>query len=1045
MRIHLLGPVGGVTAAGTFDAGPPRQQAVLAMLAMSAPHVVTMTALVDGLWGDGAPRSAGQSIYTYVAGLRRVLEPVSVPRRQPTVLVGGAGGYRLEVEPAQVDVYAFALHAERARSLRERGDHAAALTPLDQALELVRATPLSGVPGPFAEAERGRLREMWLDIREHRADVLVRLGRVEEATAALRRLLAHHRLRERARELLMLALHRAGRQAEALEVFAEGRRVLAEELGVDPGPGLRRAHALILRADAAESPARAPAEPTAWTSAEAPARTPAEPPSRSPVEPPARSPVESPARSPAEPPAGTAAEPPARTPAEPPAGARTRTAAEVSAEVPARTAAGTPAAALTRTAAEALARTPADVPARTPAEVPRQLPRALLGFVGRVEEQARLTALLAGPAHPMVAISGPPGVGKSALALRVAHAVEEHYPDGQLFVRLHGRTPGVTPLTPLEILGRFLRALGVPGNAVPLDVDEAAATWRSKAAGRRLLVLLDDAAGLEHVRPLLTGPLGVAVIVTSRESLAAGDDCVQIRLGALPAADALSMLSALAGDSRVRADREAAERLSALCDGLPLALRIVGARLADHPDWTLAGLAGRLGDEQRLHELQIGDLAVRAVLASSWTALRDSPNARDRTAARLLALLGALHVPEVTVQLAAVLLGEDVAESEAAAALARLADANLVEDGYVGRYQVHDLIRLYAAELRPEGACAAVVRALEFSVATTRLASTLMDPHRVLAAAPPLTAVPAALETRDQAVAWFLAEEANLVSAAKEAMSRPEEEIARLGVAITFSLLWFHFAHFRPIAMLECNELALAVARRLDDPAMEFHACIHLSGAAQSTNMMAQAISHMEKALELARQLGDGFGEQRALGNLANLHVISERYEIALSYADAQLMVARDLGADVGVRYALLIRGHALTETGRPEEARQSLTEVLAASRKVGDAYYTANAQMFLAEVHLAGLQAARAVARFRRAVALFAVTGYPTGEVRCQVGLSRAFRALGRFDEAAEHSRQALALAAQLDNSRWTSRAHAERDALARDRADAQGARSAR
>ncbi|WP_157244328.1 AfsR/SARP family transcriptional regulator [Nonomuraea typhae] len=936
MRIHLLGPVGGVTASGPFDAGPPRQQAVLAMLAMSAPHVVTMAALVDGLWGDGAPRSAEQGIYTYVAGLRRVLEPVSAPRRQPTVLLGGAGGYRLQVEPAQVDVYAFALHAARARSLRERGDHAAALTPLDQALELVRATPLSGVPGPFAEAERGRLREMWLDVREYRADVLVRLGRVEEAVAALRRLLAHHRVRERARELLMLALHRSGRQAEAMEVFAEGRRVLAEELGVDPGPGLRRAHALILGGDSATAPAQ------------------------------------------------------------------------------------------------------------PPDEVPRQLPRALLGFVGRAEEQARLTALLAGPAHPMVAISGPPGVGKSALALRVAHAVKEHYPDGQLFVRLHGRTPGVTPLTPLEILGRFLRALGVPGNAVPLDVDEAAATWRSKAAGKRLLVLLDDAAGLEHVRPLLTGPLGVAVIVTSRESLAAGDDCVQTRLGALPAADALSMLSALAGPGRVRADRQAAERLARLCDGLPLALRIVGARLADHPDWTLAGLAGRLGHEQRLHELQFGDLAVRSVLASSWTALRDSADARDRTAARLLALLGALHVPEVTVQLAAVLLGEDVDEGEAAAALTRLADANLVEDGRIGRYQVHDLVRLYAAELRPEGARAAVVRALDCAAGTTRLASTLMDPHRVLAGVTPLTAAPFALETRDEAVAWFLTEETNLVSAAMAAMSQPDEEIARLGVAIIFSLHWFHSAYHRSIVMLEGNECALAVARRLDDPAMELDAHNHLAAAMLMSDRLVPAVRHMETSLELARRLGDGFGEQRALGNLANLHAISERFETALPYADAQLALAREMGVDVGVRYALLMRGQALLELGRLTEARQSVTEMLAAGRRAGDTRTVGSGHMFLAEVHLAASQIPRAVARFRRALAMFAVVRYLIGEVRCHVGLSRAFRALGRFDEAAEHSAHAVSLAAELGNPRWEPRARAELDAVARDRA-AQGARSAR
>ncbi|MEV4894921.1 ATP-binding protein [Nonomuraea sp. NPDC055795] len=419
--------------------------------------------------------------------------------------------------------------------------------------------------------------------------------------------------------------------------------------------------------------------------------------------------------------------------------------------------------------------------------VPRQLPRALAGFVGRAGELARLTALVTEDGHPLVAISGPPGIGKSALALKLAHTVKDRFPDGQLFVNLHGRTPGVPPLRPLEVLGRFLRALGVPGSAVPVDQDEAAAEWRSRMVGRRVLVVLDDAAGLDHVRPLLSPPLGATLIVTSRETLAAGDDCAQVRLAGMLPAEATAMLATLAGAERVAAGPAQAERLARLCDGLPLALRICGARLADHPGWSVADLVTRLADERRrLHELQIGDLAVRSALTPSWRALHDSPHPRDRAAARLLSLLGEFRFPEITVEFSAALLGSGTAE--AAAALCRLADAHLVERGRAGRYHLRDLVRLFAAELRPDGARAAVVRAMAFYGASARHAGVLADPHRVQPVLSPVKAEAAALDTPRQGQAW----PAGLVSAVKRAVPGQDEEIAGPGVARAFSLMWFH-------------------------------------------------------------------------------------------------------------------------------------------------------------------------------------------------------------------------------------------------------------
>ncbi|MFE0147624.1 BTAD domain-containing putative transcriptional regulator [Nonomuraea sp. NPDC059007] len=970
MRILLLGPVGVRTTAGAFVAGPPRRQAVLAMLAAHAPHPVTMTALIEGLWGARAPRSAGQSVYTYVAGLRAVMEPVRGRREPPSVLVGGAGGYQLRLDPRLVDAREFTALVEEARRFGRHDEHPAALSALDRALGLVRGDPLcGGVPGPFAGAERHRLQELGLSAAELRAGVLLKTGRADAAVDSLDGLLAHHPLRERLRELLMLALYHCGRSAEALEVFADGCRVLADELGVDPGKGLRHCHELILRGD-----------PVPGIAGENP---PGEPPDRS----------------------GLVKAPDTEEPVSVRGSGERVTAPDAEERVPARG------------SGEIVPGSAEPRAGRDP--VPRQLPRALIGFVGRAGELARLTTLLAEQGHPLVAISGPPGIGKSALALKLAHAVKDRFPDGQLFVNLHGRTPGVPPLTPLEVLGRFLRALGVPGSAVPVDQDEAAAEWRSRMGGRRVLVVLDDAAGLGHVRPLLSAPLGAALIVTSRETLAAGDDCAQVRLEGLLPAEATAMLATLAGADRVAADPAQAERLARLCDGLPLALRISGARLADHPGWSVADLVTRLGDERRrLHELQIGDFAVRSALTSSWRALHDSPHPRDRAAARLLSLLGELHFPEITVAFSAALLGSGTAE--AAAALCRLADAHLVERGRADRFHLHDLVRLFAAELRPEGAQAAVARALAFCVASARHASVLVDPHRLQPVIPPVAAEPAALDTPRQGQDWLTAESANLVSAAKQAMSGQDEEIARLGVALTFSFMWFQSMAYHTIDMLECNELALAVTRRLDEPALAQQAHAHVAEALWMADRLGESAGHHEAALELARRLGDRFGELRALGNLANLNLISERHGQTLAFARAQLVIARDLGIRVGIRYAQLMIGSALLGLGRPEEAAEPLAEVMAGAVSDGDALQEGLAHLIMGETCLALGRPERSLSRFDRAAALIGSVSNRIGELRHMVGRTRALRELGRLEEAEELAERAAALAAVLKNPRW-------------------------
>ncbi|WP_425568212.1 NB-ARC domain-containing protein [Nonomuraea rubra] len=281
----------------------------------------------------------------------------------------------------------------------------------------------------------------------------------------------------------------------------------------------------------------------------------------------------------------------------------------------------------------------------------------------------------------IVAIGGPGGIGKSALAVHLAHAVADRYADGVLYIDLHGATDGLRPLSPLEALGRLLRSLGLDGSAVPTTVDEAAARYRSLTSARHVLLILDNALDTRQLRPLIPAGPGCAVVITSRQVLTAVDGASQLNLPELDPSESTALLARIAGPGRVHAEPEAAGRIVRLCGGLPLALRIAAARLAARPDWTLSYLADRLADAtRRLDTLQHADLAVRASIAVSLQHLQEEPAGQD--AVHLFALLGLLdtptHTPAATTALA------DRPERTVADALDRLLDARLLESAGAG-------------------------------------------------------------------------------------------------------------------------------------------------------------------------------------------------------------------------------------------------------------------------------------------------------------------------------------------------------------------------
>ncbi|MER6001521.1 BTAD domain-containing putative transcriptional regulator [Nonomuraea angiospora] len=925
LTIRVLGSVVAESDGEEIDLGPARQQATMVMLAAQAGHVVTMSQLIDGLWGDTPPASARQSVYTYILGLRRALEPDRGSRESPRVLVGATRGYRLHLDERQVDSLNFAEQLAAARQAEQDGDLDLTLRTIHEALTLWRGPALSGVPGPFAEAERARLEELRLTAAETRADALVRLGRSQEVLAELQDLARHHPIRERLSELLMLALLGCDRQAEALKVFEEARRFLVEEFGADPGDGLRRAHHLALHA---------------------------------------------------------------------------RDGREVQDPAP-----------------------------------PRQLPRDLMAFVGRASELIRLKSLL-DPRddehpHPVVAISGPPGVGKSALAVRIAHEVKDRFPNGQLYVNLRGATPNVARLSIHEIFSRLLRGIGTPDDAIPMEADEAAALWRSGLHGKRLLVLLDDAADLAQVRPFLSAPLGVAVLVTSRESLTVCDDCTQLRLCPLSESESTAMLAKLVDVGRLSTDLDQTARLIHLCDGLPLALRIAGARLADRPDWSVGTLTAKLGDERgRLHQLEVGELAVRSSLAASLGALKGSGRPVDSGAAYMLALLGLLHVPEITAEAAAQLL--DSAPMEAERALERLCDAHLLEHGEPGRYHLHDLVRLFAAELLPaDDRIAPLTRVLTYYAASARAAAQISDPRRVHSAYPEVPAAGRRFESPEEAYDWLRAEETTLLAAASQAVTDPDDEVARMGVTVGLALWWYQQKAFRVADMISLGARLVSAGERLGDERIEMEAHAHIAVGLHFKGDVAEALRHSERHLQLARQLRDPFNVQRSHGNLATAQWKLGEFHDALHNALAQRKIAREISSEVGERYALLTLGRVYNSLDRPHDALAALEEAAAMSERAGDGMHLAVSGTLRGEALLHLGETARARDLLVRTLEWSRASRLKTAEVTCLVRLAQAHRLLGRSSEARRYAADAVSLAQRMGSAEWLEHATEEQRAL--------------
>ncbi|MFF3911480.1 BTAD domain-containing putative transcriptional regulator [Streptomyces sp. NPDC001848] len=946
LRFGVLGPVRAWRGEELLATGSPQQRALLAALLMREGRTATASELIDALWGDDPPPRALAAVRTYASRLRKVLSP--------GVLLSESGGYAVRLgEPRSLDLAAAQELAAETEKAKNSGDLSHARRVLSEALALWDGEPLAGVPGPYAEAQRARLEEWRLQLLESRLDMDLEQGCHAEVVSELTALTAAHPLRERLRELLMLALYRSGRQAEALAVYADTRRLLADELGVDPGPDLKELQQRILQADP------------------------------------------------------TLAEPSA----------------------------------------------PAPEPSATPVR-PAQLPATVPDFTGRAAFVAELSEVLASAEGRVMAVSalaGIGGVGKTTLAVHVAHQARTAFPDGQLYVDLQGAGPRAAE--PETVLGAFLRALGTADSAIPDSLEERSALYRSVLDGRRVLVLLDNARDAAQVRPLLPGTEGCAALVTSRVRMVDLAGAHLVDLDVMSPDEALSLFTKIVGEERVASEREAALDVVAACGFLPLAIRIAASRLAARRTWTVSVLAAKLADERRrLDELQAGDLAVKATFELGYGQLEPAQ-------ARAFRLLGLADGPDISLAAAAAVLDLPLEETEDL--LESLVDTSLLESAAPGRYRYHDLVRLYARacaerdEHPPSERDAAMSRLLDFYLATAagvyaieRPGDRLVD-HLEATQYPGLT-----FADRHEAQDWLYSEANCLLACAGQSVRKGDlrravdllwaaKDLAESGAnardyeaAATAArdaaqaagdvqaegrarttLTDAHLAAGRFAQADEEVSQAAALARTISDPALSSWVPNHRGVIAVYRSRHAEGAAYLQEAISNFRSDGNLAGEASALCNLSRSHLAMGYTKSAIELARQGVSIYDRLGHTLrgaNGRYAL---GLALAQAEELTNAVEQLNEALEVFRDSRQRLWEGMTIFRIAEIRLSERKSAQAAALAEQSLAVLRGIGGDWRRGNVLTILGRALHNIGQLDRAQACWREALSIYEDLDS----------------------------
>ncbi|MGW0811396.1 AfsR/SARP family transcriptional regulator [Nonomuraea sp. NPDC002799] len=896
MRFRILGPLEAERGGEQLHLGGGLQRVAMAIMLLDANRVVPVNRMIEAIWGEAPPETARNQIQIRISHLRRLLGDTVQPHN---LLITMPPGYLLKVERGQLDLTDF--DELTAQAVLESPAQAA--RTLRAALALWRGPVLSNVSSDLIQTIAHGVQERRLLAHEQCIELELDTGRAQQLVAELRGLVQDNPLRERLHGLLMLALYRSGRQAEALDVFHAYRVMLQDTLGLLPGDELRRLELAILNQNAELDSGPA-------------------------------------------------------------------------------------------------------VVSQTP--VPRQLPAMISGLSGRDAEMRRISSLLdgtgTGTGLPIAAIIGRAGVGKTELALQTAHRLAPSYPDGQLYIDLREGE-----LQPTDVLSQFLLASGV--TVIPRLLEERGALFRSAVAGRRMLLLLDNAGSFEQIRPLLPGGSPGAVLITGRHHPIGLPEHRVIRLDVLDAEGAVELLTHDIGAHRAALEPAAVRTLAEQCGGLPLALRIAGARLAVRPQWTVQTLVDLLSDSRTMLDvLSHGDLEVRASLDVSYRGL-------SRKAQTLFRRIGLLGSPQIAHWLGEALLGDDVAQD----AFDELVDASLlVRRGR--RYVMHDLVRAYAGESAlasdsEEQRRAAIERACKrFLFLADRAHQRYYGgPFTLLRGKDPG-------DSRDDGLAdtlfgndplgWLDEERTTLLATVRQAAAHDLDElcwtIAMTAITL-FEVRGYH-DEWRTVA-----EIALESCRGSANTRGEGAMLYSLSTLAVFQQRYSEAQPLLVQAIDIFELIGEVHGLALALRNLA----LSERVRGEVDAALDRYRQALPLLEEVGDRAA---EGHVLVsiaaihlEVGRLSEAEPLLDRALAIFRSEGVQRGEAQALNRIAELSLLRGDAGRALEAFEGALVIVRRLRDRIGETYVLHGTGEAQAALGQADQAERALSRALDMAQEL------------------------------
>ena len=960
MRVRLLGPVD-VTVNGAIRPVPGlRRKAMLAILALRYGEVVSTDWLTDAVWGMAAPATALNTLQSHVSYLRGVLGSKSAILARPPGYVLDAGADGTDVQVAERLI----------RQGMQATDPARGAQHLAEALALWRGRPLEDITGvAWLDGQATQFDQLWLRAKQALISTRLALGEHALLVAELEQLTAAHPFDEQLHGQLMLALYRAGHQADALAAFQRLRRTLCDDLGIDPSQPLRDLYAAILRQDQA-------------------------------LVPPGR-------------------------------------AIKLPAARPARKAA--PRARVERS------------PSVASAPVPAQLPSAVPALAGRMEELRHLDAILAAagpgaPAQPaaavICAVSGTAGVGKTALAVHWARSIATHFPDGQLYVNLRGFDPTGKGMDPTEALSGFLYAFGVPAEKIPPGLLAQTSLYRSVLAGRRVLVVLDNARDAAQVRPLLPGAPGSLAVVTSRNHLTplvAAEGASPLDLGLLSPAEARDLLAHRLGSGRVAGEPDAIDDIITRCARLPLALAIAAARAATKPAFALAVLAAEMrAAASVLSSLEAGDdtTDIRRVFSWSYRALGDA-------AARLFRLLSLHPGPDITLPAAASLTGTQ--QATARDSVTELVRANMLTEHVPGRYGYHDLLRAFSAELTQSldteaDRRAAVHRTLDHYLRTAYAAAPLLG----FLMNTPVLPQPAdrvtleSLVDRDAAWAWFVAEQDILLAAiGRASASGFDVHTWQLAWTLDTFLKWRGRWHdqasvlrtavdaarrlrdpeavaemLRALALADTKlglwdeayargKEALALFTEIGDPNLQAFANLQLGSIYDRQGQHRQAVRHAQEAVDLYRVAGNHAGQAQALNSLGWGHACLGDYKQALTFCQQALPSLQESGdrdSEAGTWDSI---GYAYHNLGDYRQAAASYERALQLARMVGNNHLEAEILNHLGDTHHATSDLDEAHNAWRRSLALLNQLGHPNADkVRAKLACDRGSGLLRAADD---------------------------------------------